>query len=67
MKYRVCISYKKAWRARAFVITIARGTTEESYEQLPIYFYMLEQKNPRTITKIEKDDQNKYMKNKRIF
>ena len=57
--YGVRISYEKARRTKAFAITIVRRTVEESYEQLPTYFHMLEQKNPGIVTKIEKDNQNR--------
>ena len=51
-KYDVQISYDKAWRVREFALNSIMGSPEESYGALPCYCYMLEQKNPGTITDI---------------
>ncbi|RVX02362.1 hypothetical protein CK203_028369 [Vitis vinifera] len=59
-KYGVQISYDKAWRAREFALNSIRGSPQESYDALPSYCYMLEQKNPRTITDIVTDVDNQF-------
>ncbi|RVW28678.1 hypothetical protein CK203_081360 [Vitis vinifera] len=43
----VCIqiSYDKAWRAKELALGSIRGSPEESYNTLPSYCYVLEQKN----------------------
>ncbi|RVX20202.1 hypothetical protein CK203_004545 [Vitis vinifera] len=51
-KFGVGISYGKTWRAREFVLSSIRGSPEESYSALPSYCYVLEHKNPDTITAI---------------
>ncbi|XP_060962153.1 uncharacterized protein LOC133032284 [Cannabis sativa] len=55
------MSYEKAWRCREKAVMYKRGTPAESYRKLYGYFYMLEQKNPGTITDIvSKDNRFKY-------
>ena len=49
-KCDVVISYDKVWRAREIALSSIRGAPEESYSALPSYCYVLEQKNPSTIT-----------------
>ena len=49
-KCGVQISYDKTWRARYFAFNSIKGSHEESYSALSSYCYILEQKNPRTIT-----------------
>ncbi|RVW93927.1 hypothetical protein CK203_028168 [Vitis vinifera] len=44
--YGVQISYDKAWRAKELALGSIRGSPEESYNTLPSYCYVLEQKNP---------------------
>ncbi|RYE18378.1 MAG: hypothetical protein EOP45_14240 [Sphingobacteriaceae bacterium] len=60
-RWGVGISYLKAWRTREKAISYVRGTPEESYQKLPSWLYMLEQKNPGTLTAFVKDgDRFKY-------
>ena len=54
------ISYDKAWRAREFALSSIRGSPEESYSALRSYCYVLEQKNPGTITDIVIDHDNQF-------
>ena len=56
LKYGVDISYDKAWRAREHVLNSIRGTAEESFSRLPLYFAMLDSKNSGTVTRIATDD-----------
>ena len=58
--YRVTFYYEKAWRARETALEDVYGCPEESYVLLPLYFYMLETRNPRTFTRIQKDKYNRY-------
>nr|XP_009772844.1 PREDICTED: uncharacterized protein LOC104223169 [Nicotiana sylvestris] len=44
----------KAWRAKEIAMAMIRGSPNESYKELPKYFYMLEHKNPGTVTKLHK-------------
>ncbi|KAM6591714.1 hypothetical protein CsatA_014319 [Cannabis sativa] len=50
------MSYEKAWRCREKGLMYSRGTPAAAYSQLPGYFYVLEQKNPGTITDIITED-----------
>ncbi|KAM6595991.1 hypothetical protein CsatA_006515 [Cannabis sativa] len=60
-EYGIKMSYEKAWRCREKAVMYKRGTPAESYTKLYGYFYMLEQKNPGTITDIvSKDNRFKY-------
>lgn len=54
--YGINMSYHKAWRSREKALMSVRGTPEESYTKLPSYLYMLEVKNPGTVTHIETDE-----------
>ncbi|RVW36779.1 hypothetical protein CK203_113968 [Vitis vinifera] len=45
-QYGVQISYDKAWRAKELALGSIRGSPKESYNTLPSYCYVLEQKNP---------------------
>ena len=51
-QYGVEISYKKAWRARELTLGSIRGSPKESDSVLPSYYYVLKEKNPKTITDI---------------
>ncbi|KAM6558435.1 hypothetical protein CsatA_003574 [Cannabis sativa] len=55
-EYGIKMSYEKAWRCREKGLLYSRGTPAAAYSQLPGYFYVLEQKNPGTITDIITED-----------
>ncbi|WJZ85788.1 hypothetical protein VitviT2T_005306 [Vitis vinifera] len=59
-QYGIQISYDKAWRAKELALGSIRGSPEESYNTLPSYCYVLEQKNPGTITDIVTDCDNQF-------
>ncbi|EOY20058.1 Uncharacterized protein TCM_045457 [Theobroma cacao] len=42
--------YGKAWQAKKYAERLVFGPSEESFQLLPSYFYMLEQKNLDTVT-----------------
>ncbi|XP_019246520.1 PREDICTED: uncharacterized protein LOC109226180 [Nicotiana attenuata] len=50
------VSYMKAWRAKEIAMAMIRGSPSDSYKELPKYFYMLEQTNPGTVTKLHKSE-----------
>nr|XP_016510378.1 PREDICTED: uncharacterized protein LOC107827708 [Nicotiana tabacum] len=50
------VSYMKAWRAKEIAMAMIRGSLSDSYKELPKYFYMLEQTNPGTVTKLHKSE-----------
>nr|GEV77157.1 hypothetical protein [Tanacetum cinerariifolium] len=59
-RFKIDISYSQAWRAKCYALKLLRGTPEESFAELPLYCHNLKVKNPRTITHIETDDQDKF-------
>ncbi|CAE5962889.1 unnamed protein product [Arabidopsis arenosa] len=54
------VSYSKARRAKDHAIDVARGTPEDGYEFLPMWMYMVNEKNPGSATFIEVDPDNKF-------
>ena len=59
-QYGVQISYDKVWRAKELALGSIRGSPEKSYNTLPSYCYVLEQKNLDTITDIVTDCDNQF-------
>lgn len=59
--YGVCISYMKAWRAKEEALKFVAEDPNQSFKILPLYCHVLEDKNPGTVTYIEKDDDNHFM------
>ncbi|XP_070030822.1 uncharacterized protein [Nicotiana sylvestris] len=55
-QHEIEMRYMKAWRAKEIAMTMIRGSPSDSYKELPKYFYMLEQTNPGTITKLHKSE-----------
>ncbi|KAK2649298.1 hypothetical protein Ddye_016787 [Dipteronia dyeriana] len=50
--------YNKAYRSKEHSLNQVFGGPWESFRRLPSYFYVLEQTNPGTVTKIKTDSQN---------
>ncbi|XP_062074978.1 uncharacterized protein LOC133778986 [Humulus lupulus] len=48
--YDIELSYEKSWTCREKALSYVRGTLEASYQKLPSYLFMLQQKNPKTLT-----------------
>ncbi|XP_075108833.1 uncharacterized protein LOC142180684 [Nicotiana tabacum] len=55
-QHRIEVSYMKAWRAKEIAMAMIRGSPSDSYKELPKYFYMLEQTNPGSVTKLHKSE-----------
>ncbi|XP_062119249.1 uncharacterized protein LOC133832998 [Humulus lupulus] len=57
------MGYTKAWRSREKALRLVRGNPDDSYQKLSMYLHMLKQANPRTITYllIDKEDRFKYL------
>nr|XP_016481302.1 PREDICTED: protein FAR1-RELATED SEQUENCE 2-like [Nicotiana tabacum] len=53
------VGYGKAWHAIQKGLSLLRGTTEQNYEQMASYLYMIEQKNPGSYTNIQRDAENR--------
>ena len=54
------VLYSKAWKARKYVHDLVYGHPLDSFQMLPSYFYMHEQQNPRTMTKLQVDEDNRF-------
>ena len=61
-QYDIQINYDKMWKARELALGSIKGSPKESYNTLPSYCYVLEQKNPGIIIDIvtDRDNQFKY-------
>ncbi|KAK3198756.1 hypothetical protein Dsin_022171 [Dipteronia sinensis] len=55
------LSYNKAYRSKDRALHKALGDPWKSFKKLPVFFYMLEQSNPSTVTKFETDSQNRFI------
>jgi hypothetical protein len=59
-QHGINLSYNKAHRSKDRALHSAFGDPLESFQMLPAFFYMLEQSNPGTVTKIETDSENRF-------
>ena len=59
-EHDINLSYNKAYRSKTCALHKAFSDPWESFKRLPAFFYMLEQSNPRTVTKIETDSENRF-------
>ncbi|XP_060672157.1 uncharacterized protein LOC107416658 isoform X3 [Ziziphus jujuba] len=59
--YGVNIIYNKAWAAKEVALSGLWGTPEDSYAKLPLWSQVLKSKNLGTFTRIETDDQNRFL------
>ncbi|XP_062113180.1 uncharacterized protein LOC133824319 [Humulus lupulus] len=57
LSYGVHMSYAKAWRCREHALAYIRGTPESSFQKLPSFLYLMEQKNPGTVTHLQMDNE----------
>ncbi|XP_022866416.1 uncharacterized protein LOC111386194 [Olea europaea var. sylvestris] len=58
--YRVYLNYSKAWRSHEQTLRMIRGDPAESFGKILSFFYILQQKNPGTITELEIDSHNRF-------
>ncbi|XP_022874020.1 uncharacterized protein LOC111392853 [Olea europaea var. sylvestris] len=58
--YGVYLNYSKAWRSREQTLRMIRDDPTESFGKIPRFFYMLQQKNPGTVTELEVDSHNRF-------
>ncbi|KAL5542611.1 hypothetical protein UlMin_010321 [Ulmus minor] len=58
--FGVNMSYEKAWRSRVEALDDIRGSSEDSFRLLPHYLHALKNQNPGTITRIEKDEHDRF-------
>ncbi|KAK2658187.1 hypothetical protein Ddye_004720 [Dipteronia dyeriana] len=59
--YDIQIMYSKAHQALDYALPLTYGTHEETFQLLPSFIYVLEQKNPRTITNLQCDEDGKFL------
>ncbi|KAK2657070.1 hypothetical protein Ddye_010122 [Dipteronia dyeriana] len=59
--YGIQIMYSKAHAALDYALSLTYGTHEETFQMLPSFGYILEQKNPDTITDLQCDGDGKFM------
>ncbi|XP_062103698.1 uncharacterized protein LOC133814801 [Humulus lupulus] len=60
LSYGVHMSYAKARRCREHALAYIRGTLESSFQKLPSFLYMMEQKNPGTVTHLQMDNEGRF-------
>ena len=58
--YGMEILYSKAWKVKEYAQNLVYGHPLDFFQMLPSYFYMLEQQNPRTVTKLKVDSENRF-------
>ncbi|XP_022880586.1 uncharacterized protein LOC111397848 [Olea europaea var. sylvestris] len=58
--YGVYLNYLKAWRSREQTLKMIRGDPTDLFGNIPRFFYMVQQKNPETVTNLEVDSHNRF-------
>ncbi|KAK2640589.1 hypothetical protein Ddye_028384 [Dipteronia dyeriana] len=61
LMYGIQIMYSKAHAALDYVLSLTYGTHEETFQLLPSFSYVLEQKNPNTIIDLQRDEDGKFL------
>lgn len=59
--YGVCLPYIKSWHSKKEVLKIVCGDPLQLFKELPLYFHVLEEKNPETVITIETDDDDHFL------
>ncbi|KAK2652890.1 hypothetical protein Ddye_012746 [Dipteronia dyeriana] len=59
--YGIQIMYSKAHAALDYALSLTYGTHEETFQLLPSFGYVLEQKNPGIITDLQCDEDSKFL------
>ncbi|XP_050229196.1 uncharacterized protein LOC126678336 [Mercurialis annua] len=59
--HRIKLDYWKAWKCREIEMELLRGKPENSFAQLPRYFYMIQQTNPGSVVMLKKDENNSFL------
>ncbi|KAK2640636.1 hypothetical protein Ddye_028431 [Dipteronia dyeriana] len=59
-QHNINLKYNRAYRSKNHTLNTAFGDPWESFKRLPEFFYMLEQSNPETVTKIETNSENRF-------
>ncbi|XP_024016128.1 uncharacterized protein LOC112089291 [Eutrema salsugineum] len=59
-RYGIKVEYLKAHRVLKYAQKLVRGSSENGYEELPSYLYMIRRANPGTFIKLEVDEEDKF-------
>ncbi|KAK3182839.1 hypothetical protein Dsin_030125 [Dipteronia sinensis] len=59
-QHDIHLLYNKAYRSKEHALNQVFGDPWESFQRLLAYFYVLEQSNPGTVTKIKNDSKNRF-------
>ncbi|XP_024006792.1 uncharacterized protein LOC112083362 [Eutrema salsugineum] len=59
-RYGIKVEYWKAYRVLKYARELVTGSSEDSYEDLPSYLYMIRRANPGTLIKLEVDSEDKF-------
>lgn len=60
-KYGVDLNYMKEWRAKEKALEILSGKPRDSYRKFPSYLYMVKHTNPRSVTRLEKTEDERFL------
>ncbi|KAK6151822.1 hypothetical protein DH2020_014457 [Rehmannia glutinosa] len=60
-EHGISLDYKKAWRLKEKALEVIRGRSDESYQKLLAYLYMLEKTNPRSIIEIVRKEDDTFL------
>ena len=52
------IFYGKAWRAKEYAQNLVYSAPMDSFQKLQSYSYMLKRENPKTVTRIQTNEEN---------
>ncbi|KAK3230158.1 hypothetical protein Dsin_002039 [Dipteronia sinensis] len=59
-QHGIHLSYNKDYRSKEHALNQVFGNPWEYFQRLPAHFYVLEQSNPGTVTKIKSDSKNRF-------
>ena len=60
-RFGISLTYKQAWRVKCYAIELLRGTPQQSFQVLPLYFHNLKLKNPGTFTNVLTDSEDRFV------
>ncbi|XP_024006803.1 uncharacterized protein LOC112083367 [Eutrema salsugineum] len=59
-RYGIKVEYWKAYRVLKYARELVTGISDDSYEELPSYLYMIRRANPGTLIKLDVDMEDKF-------
>ena len=60
-RFGISLTYNQAWRAKCYAIELLRGTPQESFQLLPLYFHNLKLTNPGSVTNVLTDEKDRFL------